>query len=441
MISRFISFVEAHGLFTPADKVLLAVSGGMDSMAMAGLFRKAGYRFAIAHCNFMLRGEEADADQQFVEDMAREYGVDCHVKRFHTMKIAGDTGRSVQMVARELRYGFFDEIAAEHHYQHVAIAHHLDDQTETFFINLMRGCGIAGLHGIRLKQGKVVRPLMFAFRRDIEQYVAENNIPFREDSSNPKMKYARNIIRHKIIPEFVGLNPSFREEMAATISRISDAERIYQHEIENQRSALLQYDGRDATLDLMKLRLLDPLPGYLYELISAYGFGKDDVMNIIRALDGISGKQFLSNTHRLVIDREKILISPLHEITGLPEVYIKKGDTAIEFPVKLSIRQHEAGNYNITADKHTAAFDMDKLAFPLLLRPWQRGDAFIPLGMRKRKKVSDLLIDEKIPLPEKDRIMVLCSGDEIVWVVGMRISDNVRITTRTRKVLEIVLDQ
>ncbi len=441
MIRRFVTFVEENDLFSATDRVLLAISGGIDSMVMAELFYRAGYRFAFAHCNFHLRGEDADADQRFVEDAARRYGTECFVKGFDTLQIATETGQSVQMVARQLRYQFFEEVAVERGFSHIATAHHLDDQTETFFINLMRGCGIAGLHGISLRQGKVVRPLMFAFRRDIEEFARTQGIPFREDRSNQELKYARNIIRHKVIPEFEGMNPSFREAMAATVARIRDAEAIYRQKVSLAREEMLEQDGEVVMIDIGRLHKLDPLPGYLYELISIFGFGEDDVTNILRALKGIPGKQFLSSTHRLVIDREKILISPLNDSTGLPEIPIRKGDTSVEFPVHLSIRYHDADNYSIKADKNTAAFDMDMLSFPLLLRPWRRGDTFIPLGMKNRKKVSDLLIDEKISLPEKERVMVLCSGDEIVWVAGLRISNGARITPGTRKVLEISVEK
>ncbi|MCK5764617.1 MAG: tRNA lysidine(34) synthetase TilS, partial [Bacteroidales bacterium] len=296
MIGKFKSFIESNHLFDKSDRVLLTVSGGMDSMAMAELFSRAGYNFAIIHCNFKLRGREADLDEQLTETMAGRYEVDFFSRSFNTAEIAKDRGESIQMVARDLRYEYFYEVAEEHGFNYIATAHHLDDQIETFFINLTRGTGIAGLHGIRIKQGKIIRPMMFAQKQDIDAFVTENMLAYREDESNRSLKYTRNRIRHELMPAFLEMNPAFREEMTANIKRLAETEVVFKQYISKVKSDVLHQEGEVTAIDIQKLKVLEPLQVFLYEFIMEYGFKKDDVGNIIQSLDGISGKKFLSPT-------------------------------------------------------------------------------------------------------------------------------------------------
>ncbi len=414
----------------------MAVSGGMDSMAMAELFSLAGYEFSFVHCNFKLRGREADVDEAFIIEAAERYGVQCFHRSFETARIADETGNSIQMVARDLRYAYFEEIASEHGFDHIATAHHLDDQIETFFINLSRGCGIAGLHGIPIKNGKIIRPLMFSYRKDIEGFVIGNNVAFREDSSNKSLKYQRNKIRHELLPVFLEMNPSFREEMSANIQRLAATEEVYRQVVELARKEVVELHENEIRLDIAKLKMFSPVSQILYELIAAFGYKQDDIEKIMLALNGIPGKKFLTQSHQLVIDRKEILISSLNNTID-EEVEIFLDSKGIDSPLALSFVVHPAEDYSIPTDKMIASLDLDVLSFPLQLRKWRQGDSFIPLGMKNHKKLSDFFIDEKFSLPEKERTWILCSGDNIVWILGHRISDLFKITENTGTVYQI----
>jgi len=403
-------------------------------MAMAELFFQSGFELAFAHCNFKLRGHESDADEAFVKKVAKKHGVECFTRSFDTAKIAEESGDSIQMAARNLRYAFFDEIAEEHGFDRIATAHHLDDQIETFFINLSRGCGIAGLHGIPLKKDKLIRPLMFAYRKDIEHFISERDILFREDSSNMSVKYQRNKIRHELLPVFLEMNPSFREEMSGNIRRLAATEEVYKQVVELAKREVLASNGNEITLDILKLKLFSPLAQILYELISEFGFRQADVENIIRSMEGISGKKFLSRTHQLIIDRKKILITTLSGDIKDEVILIYPDTDAIENPVRLLFKTEAGEQYSIPADKNIASLDFEKLSFPLQLRRWQRGDAFVPLGMNNRKKLSDFFIDEKFSILEKEKTYVLCSGKDIIWIVGHRIDERYKITESTKEV-------
>ena len=438
MIGKFKSFIERHHLFDKGDRVLLTVSGGMDSMAMAELFSRAGYDFAIIHCNFKLRARESDLDEQLVETMAGRYKVDFFSRSFDTAKITKDSSDSIQMVARDLRYAYFDEVAGEHGFRYIATAHHLDDQIETFFINLMRGTGIAGLHGIRVKQGKIIRPLMFALKKDIEAFAMESMLAYREDESNRSLKYIRNKIRHELMPAFLEMNPAFREEMTANIKRLAETEVVFKQYISKARSDVLHKEGELITIDIQKLKALEPLQTFLYEFIIEYGFKKEDVSNIIRSMDGISGKIFLSTTHQLIIDRQNILITPIQQtFSGHDGCEIHRSTTSLEEPVHWAIEVHEAADYIIPKENHIASLDLEKLTFPLRLRRWQKGDTFIPLGMKNHKKLSDFFIDNKFSILQKENTWILCSGDDIVWIAGERIDDRFKVTSNTEKVYRI----
>jgi tRNA(Ile)-lysidine synthase len=441
VLDKFTSFVIENQLFEKTDRVLLAVSGGMDSMVMAELFSQAGFSFAMAHCNFKLRGEDSEIDEKLVKEMAEKYDVPFYSKAFNTKEIADASGDSVQMTARDLRYTFFEEIATTKNYNYFATAHHLDDQTETFFINLLRGCGIAGLHGIRLKQEKIIRPMMFAFRKDIEAYAVEMNVAFREDSSNKSLHYLRNKIRHKIIPLFVEMNPSFREEMQHNIGRLAETEQVFRAFLKMKEKDFISIEDDVIKLSIEGLEKLESRQIFLYEYISPFGFSSDDVKNIISSMQGIPGKMFYSATHELLIDRKFILITALQDkLIHETEYLITAEIRILNKPIKLKIKTESADDFIIPRDKNTAALDHKKLNFPLVLRKWKTGDHFFPLGMKNRKKLSDFFIDEKYSRLDKDNAWVLCSGDDIIWILGERIDDRYKVTDTTKEVcfIEIV---
>lgn len=437
MIKAFTSFIEAQDLFSKDDRILLAVSGGMDSMAMLELFHKAGYVFDIIHCNFKLRGADADEDERFVLGMAERYGVKCFHRSFDTAGIAKSSGRSIQMVARELRYEYFDEVVVENGYNFVATAHHLDDQTETFFINLARGCGLAGLHGIAPKKDKLVRPLLFTGREGIETFIKENQIPYREDTSNAEVKYIRNKIRHEILPMFREINPSFDAEMTQNIARLAETESIFKDHIEKVRKALSKAEGDIVSFDIDKLKELNPIDAYLYAFLKEFGFGKDDIMKIIDTFEGISGKQFFSPTHRLLVDRDKILITRLPAGLLNYELTLDSDSRSISEPLEMAFEKLPAMDYNIPQGEDIASLDYDKLRFPLRIRSWKKGDYFIPLGMKNRKKLSDYFIDKKFSRIKKERSLVLISGDDIAWIIGERIDERYKVTADTKLIYRI----
>ncbi|MDT8392613.1 MAG: tRNA lysidine(34) synthetase TilS [Bacteroidales bacterium] len=442
MIEKFKSFVRENDLFTVSDSILLTVSGGMDSMALAALCSLAGFDFAIAHCNFKLRGKEADADEAFVKQTADHYQVPFYSRSFDTGTYAREQNISVQMAARDLRYAWFDELARIHGYDRIATAHHLDDQTETFFLNLLRGCGIAGLHGIRLRQGKIVRPLMFATRKEIESFVKKKNIPFRVDHTNAETKYMRNKIRHQVIPALMEINPDFQKEMAGNISRLADVEEIFRREIDRIKEEIIVEKDGLIQLDIAKLKSARPVRTILFELIRDYGFKENDLDNIISALDASPGKTFISSGHQLLIDRKKILITPKNEgNTNKAHYYIDESERVFSGPFRLELSILPADGYDIPTDKDTASLDHTKLVFPLRLRRWEQGDQFMPLGMKHRKKLSDLFTDEKYSRIEKENAWVLCSGSDIVWIVGERIDERYKISTETNKVYRISILQ
>ena len=259
MIKAFTSFIKENALFPDSGRILLAVSGGMDSIAMAELFSRTSFQFAMVHCNFKLRGEDADADEIFVKQTAERYGVECYTRSFNTAEIAADKGDSIQMTARDLRYDFFNEIADQYAFDYIATAHHLDDQIETFFINLMRGCGISGLHGIPVRHGRIIRPMMFAYRKEIEQFVNDNNLEYREDHSNQSVKYVRNKVRHELIPLFLQMNPAFSGEMSANIKRLSDTEKIFRQYIAIKGSEIVELHDKVIIIDIENWNMTIPL--------------------------------------------------------------------------------------------------------------------------------------------------------------------------------------
>ncbi|MCX6266013.1 MAG: tRNA lysidine(34) synthetase TilS [Bacteroidetes bacterium] len=442
MIAKgFPRFINSQKLFIPQEQVLLAVSGGIDSTVMAHLFHQAKFQFAIAHCNFGLRGNNSAEDAEFVKNLADQFKVPFFVQQFETTNFASQKGISIQMAARDLRYDWFEKIRQENQFSYIATAHHLDDQIETFLINLIRGTGIAGLHGIPVKNGKVIRPLMFAFRKDIEEFARLHQIVYRTDSSNDETKYLRNKIRHKIIPLLGSIKPDFQIGFTETIKRIHDFEQLGNHAISNWCVDNLISNGNEKFIDIDRFLKAVPIGPYAWGLLSPYGFNETQVSDLLTCLDKKNRKIFHSSTHRLVKDRGRLILS-LIEPKGTEnvvniELFSRK--KKITKPKTLSFeRIDEVKTYQISSSANIANLDFDKLHFPLILRKWQAGDSFFPLGMMKKKKLSDFFIDQKFSMSEKEQIWLLCSANNIAWVIGHRIDHRYRVTTATQKILKVV---
>ena len=440
LTDRFQSYVERHGLFSRDDRILLTVSGGVDSMVLLSLMASLGYRFGVAHCNFQLRGAESDEDEVIVAREAARYGVPCYNRRFDTAAEMERTGESMEMTARRLRYAWFEELRREHGYAAIAVAHHADDSIETFFINLLRGTGLRGLTGISTRMGRVVRPLMFASRREILEYAVAQKIPFREDSSNRSTKYLRNKIRLGLIPRIREINPKFTDLMRRNIERLTDTQLFIDAAVAHMREDVVTQADGIATIHVERIEAAYPRNFAVYELLSSqYGFKGDVCDALCRALsEAATGRRFYAREYVATVDRGRILVER-----------IAPGD-ACEVTVEQGTQRSYCGNmvlYFEACDiddiraydvpEQVALLDADLLRYPLRLRRWREGDTFIPCGMEGRKKVSDYLIDRKVSLPEKQRQFVLLSGDEIVWLVGRRIDDRYRLTDRTENVLRI----
>jgi tRNA(Ile)-lysidine synthase len=441
-LKDFLQFTDKQKLFFPGEKILLAVSGGMDSTVMTDLFRRAKFPFAIAHCNFGLRGKESDGDEVFVRRMADELKVAFFSEKFSTAEFASKNGISVQMAARELRYEWFEKVRAQQGFDHIATAHHLDDQVETFLINMIRGTGISGLHGIPIKNGKVIRPLLFAYRKDIVQYALDHKIRHREDHSNQETKYLRNKIRHEVVPMLCSINPEFSEGLSETIRRIREFEELGDWALKEWKDRVMKRAGNDVVIMIEHLLKSTPLSVMPWELLSPFGFNESQVRNAMDCLEKDGEKMFLSSTHSLVKDRGRLVISPIRKATRNRRIkinpFVRKKSIREPLPMVLE-RINDPGTYEIPADETIASLDYNKLVFPLIIRPWRPGDSFMPLGMRKKKKLSDFFIDRKFSSKKKENTWLLCSGKDIVWIIGHRIDHRYRITPQTREILRVVL--
>ncbi len=433
-------FVQARKMFLAQEPILLAISGGIDSMVMADLFHRCGYRFGIAHCNFGLRGEESEADEQFVRLKAAQLNVPFHTERFDTRERARRNRVSIQMAARELRYDWFDKIRQEHGYRYTATAHHLDDQAETFLINLARGTGIAGLHGIPVQTGSIIRPLMFTGRAEIEAYARRHKVAFRHDHSNDELKYTRNRVRQEIVPALKKLNPDFIRGLSETIRRISEFEQAGQHELETWSAKAVRRQDNEWVLDIGTIPVDRPPGPYLWKVMAPFGFNETQLDNLLRCLHGEGRRRFSSATHRL--DREKgcIRISRKEKkaVDREYEIELFSRSKKMSRPLSLHYRRITAvDSYEIPATGAIASLDFGKLVFPLILRRWRAGDSFHPLGMRKRKKISDFFIDQKVVQKDREEAWLLSSGGQIVWILGHRIDHRYRVTIATREILRI----
>jgi tRNA(Ile)-lysidine synthase len=445
MYQEFLKYNKENNLFDPnKDKILLAVSGGIDSMVMVDLFRRLNCNYAIAHCNFHLRGEESMRDERFVTDYATKHNITLYKQEFDTFTYMEENKKSLEMSARDLRYDWFEKIVNEHGFTLLATAHHGDDSAETFLINLLRGTGIAGLHGILPKSNNIIRPLLFTSRRKINEYAQKHNIEHIEDSTNKDNKYTRNKIRNEIIPVLREISPNFDIIIRKDIERLRETEQVFREVIEKTEKEILINKNGVIEIELSKVKALKPIHIYMYEILSEYGFNETNINSICEAIDdnNSSGKQFYSENYRLIIDRNHLLITRTEKEKTIKQDYLLYDyQTNISSPISLHQEiLRDLKFIKIQKSKSIAMLDYDKLRFPLTLRHWKNGDYFIPFGFNGKQKLSDYFSNNKFSLLQKESQWLLCSGEDIVWVVGERIDDRFKITDKTQTIYKLELD-
>lgn len=442
MQEKLEAFISENNLFCKNHRILIALSGGVDSVVLVTLMHKANYNIALAHCNFHLRDEESNRDEAFVRSWAKENNVELFVKEFDTYGYMKENKISLEMAARDLRYEWFNSLMETKKFDFLCTAHHLDDSIETFFINLLRGTGIAGLHGIQAKNDKITRPLLFATREEILNYAKENNITYVEDSTNAETKFTRNKIRHNLFPILKEINPNFENALKKDIEYLNDTEFIFRKEIEKAKSEIIEKENDLIKINISKLLSLNPMKIYLYEILSEYGFNEANINDISQSFEEISGKQFFSKSHRIVKDRQYLFIEKRKENPINDFYLINQNQGSLIFPLKMQFEILKDLRFiNISKEKTIAMLDYDLLKFPLILRKWRQGDSFVPFGMKKEKKLSDYFTSNKYSLLDKENQWILCSEDKILWIVGERIDDRFRISNKTKNILKIEIEK
>ncbi len=467
LLSSFQQFIEQEQLFSPKDRLLLAVSGGIDSVVLCELCHQAGYDFVIAHCNFQLRGEESDADEVFVKSIGKKYDKPVLVKRFDTSAYAAQHKVSIQVAARELRYEWFDRetsggnregvdthLTVHTHASrltphdsrlpshdsrlpsHVVTAHHLNDNIETMLMNFFKGTGIVGIRGMLTKHGKIVRPLLFVRKEALQQFATDNQLSWREDSSNQSDKYARNYFRNQLIPLVKNVYPEAENNLANNLQRFKEIELLYQQSVGEHKKKLLEYKGNEVHIPVLKLKKTQPLKTIVYEIIKDYHFGTEQLTGVIALLESETGKYVQSSTHRIIRNRNWLIISA-NAPTETSHIVID-GPGKVELGIgnlELVLRPNLPAS--ISNSPYTAFLDAANIQFPLLVRKWKTGDYFYPLGMPKKKKLGRFFIDLKLSKTAKEKIWVLEMDKKILWVIGYRIDDRFKLTASTQQVLQI----
>jgi tRNA(Ile)-lysidine synthase len=425
---RVQQFIDDNTLFDRNDKVLVALSGGADSVALFRVLLALGYNCECARCNFHLRGEESDHDEAFVRAMCQEQKVVLHVTHFDTETYAREHRQSIEMAARELRYRWFEELRQECSAKVIAVAHHRDDSVETFLLNLIRGTGINGLKGIAAKNGYIVRPLLLESRDRIEDYLDAIGQDYVTDNTNLQDVYMRNKVRLNILPMMRELNPSVAESIFETSRRLAEVADIYN----NDRAKTLNNKLKKVTENEFRIRIDDILrdtapESLLHEVLELFGFKATQKNDVMRCMKGAqSGKRFYAQEWEALRDREMLIFRHIEQADGVPELSIQEMEV-------------ESG-FIVPKDKYVAYLDADKVKGELTIRRWQKGDKFVPFGMTGKKKVSDYLTDRKFSVFDKENQWVVCAGENIVWLVDERTDNRFRVTEKTRRVIVIKKD-
>ena len=432
-------FIQENSLFSRNDKILLGVSGGIDSVVMLDMLLKLKIDIGVAHCNFELRKSDSVKDESFVKKLALDHSLEFHCKSFNTKKYATAHNMSVQEAARVLRYTWFEEVRSGG-YDHIAVAHHSNDRIETYLLNMIRGTGIAGYHSLQVKNGFVVRPLLTFSKDQIIEYARSNKLKYRKDLSNDDLKYRRNKVRNEVLPLLAQINPSIEKSILENIDILQETNKIYRGHIDMLQRQIVVKHKNSWRISIAKLVKLDPLKTYLFEFLKEFQFNSSVVDEVANSLSRQSGKKFMSATHSLVKDRDFLIISERTASHQKKPTIITQKLKSIKTPIRMSMRNIKINHFELTESQQCASLDTDKLKYPLRIRKWKRGDFFYPLGMKQKKKLSDFFIDNKISVIEKENIFVVESGSNIAWIIGHRIDDRYKVTKKTKYVYHMELN-
>jgi len=434
MLQIFKEHIDTHFSFLKDKKLLVACSGGVDSVVLSFLLKKSRFKIGLAHCNFSLRGKDSDGDETFVIDWADKLSIPVFTETFDTKEFAKDHKLSTQMAARELRYHWFYEILKDFKYDYLATGHHADDDLETFFINLSRGSGLQGLTGIPKINETVIRPLLLFSRSEIVAFAKENKLTWREDSSNASTEYLRNKLRHDVLPEYKNATEGVLQNFQKTQKYLKDSQDLVEDYMALVYNLAVTENFDGYTLHIEKLQELPHTEAVLYQLLHPFGFTDWEV--VPELLKAQSGKQVFSTTHRLLKDRNVLLLTKITSEEQIDEILIKKNIKKIEIPLQIEFIPIDKIGY---IDNSVIYVDKDKLQYPLKLRKWRKGDAFQPFGMKGKKKLSKFFKDEKLSLVAKEKIWVLCSDSEIIWIIGHRADERFKVTSKTTDILKITV--
>jgi len=433
---------KSSSLWHPHDKLFLACSGGLDSVVLGHLLKAAGFSFQILHANFQLRGEESKRDEDFVVSLAEQWGVKVEVRKFDTEQAMIASGTGLQETARNLRYEWFDEVLAEdtHTGKWLLTGHHADDQVETVMMNFFRGTGIAGLRGMKEKNGNRIRPLLSFFRKELEAFAQLQQLEWVDDSSNQSSKYTRNFFRLELLPEIEKIFPAVKQNIIETSLRMSEVEQVYTKELDRIIHKLIHKKDESIGVPVNLLRIMSPLDTILHALFSRYGFSAQQIPELKKLMDASTGKFILSDTHRVLKNREWLLIDqPSKKDAGI--FVVEQETKKICFQDKELTFEILPGGEAFDAEAHHAWIDFQHVKYPLIIRQWRSGDYFYPLGMKKKKKIARFLTDMKLNRSQKENQWVVESDKRIIWVIGLRTDDRFKITLHTKDSLLIKLDQ
>lgn len=440
ILQKIETYIAKQELLVSDKALIVGVSGGADSVALLSILHKLGYRCIAAHCNFHLRDEESDRDAAFVAELTKAMAIPCFFTDFDTTQYAEAKKVSIEMAARELRYEWFETLRQTHQAQAIAVAHHADDAVETMFLNLVRGTGLKGLTGMRPRNGHIVRPLLCCSRQEVENYLSQAEIAFVTDSTNAQNDYKRNKIRNQLLPLLEELNPSVRETLYDTLGRFDATYLLYRRMVEQIKAEAMTIEDNIVIIRISALSGLNQAETstVLFELLSEYGFHPRQAEQLTEMLEAESGKTIFSDSHRLLKNRDTLIVEPITESQEIHRTIESINDNSL--PDWLTIRRFSAETGFVPSKENDKIqLDADKITFPLTIRSWQTGDRFIPFGMKQSKKLSDFFTDLKLSKTEKEKILLLLTDEKIAWVIGFRTDNRFRCDATTKEVIEFSL--